>query len=81
MRIKTETDVESEGFELDGTISSIDTTGSTFVLRGVTVDYSGSVTFRDGTITDLAVGKRVDVDGTLSTDGTRVQATRIRFRT
>lgn len=77
--IKTETDVESEGFELDASISSIDTVGKTLVLRGVTVDYSGTVDFRNGTIADLAAGKRVEINGKLSTDGTKLQATRIRF--
>ena len=79
VQIKTESDVENEGFELDGAISTIDTTNKTFVLRGVTVDYSGSVDFDHGAISDLAVGKRVEVKGTLSADGTGLQAVRIRF--
>lgn len=77
--IKTETDVESEGFELDGSISSIDTVGKTLVLRGVSVDYSGTVDFGNGTIADLVAGKRVEIHGKLSTDGTKLQATRIRI--
>jgi Domain of unknown function (DUF5666) len=80
VQIKTESDIENEGFELDGSISTIDTTSQNFVLRGVTVDYSGSVEFRDGMISDLAVGKHVEVKGTLSADSTGLQATRIRFR-
>ena len=79
MQTKTDTEVENEGYELDGTISTIDTTNKTFVLRGVTVDYSGSVDFRDGTIFDLAVGRHVEVRGTLSADYTGLQAFRIRF--
>ena len=80
VQIKTETDVENEGFELDGAISTIDSANQTFVLRGVTVDYSGSVAFQDGTISDLAVGKRVEIKGTLSADSTGLQAIRIRFK-
>ena len=76
---KSETDVENEGFELDGAISTIDTANKNFVLGGVTVDYSGSVDFRDGTISDLAVGKRVEVKGVVSADGTGLQAIRIKF--
>ena len=79
VQTKTETDVENEGFELEGAISTIDTANKTFVLRDVTVDYSGSVEFRDGTISDLAVGKVVEVKGTLSADSTGLQAIRIRF--
>ena len=79
VQTKTDTEVENEGYELDGTISTIDTTNKTFVLRGVTVDYSGSVDFRDGTIFDLAVGRHVEVRGTLSADYTGLQAFRIRF--
>ena len=40
VQIKTETDVENQGFELAGAISAIDTAGKNFVRRGVTVDYS-----------------------------------------
>lgn len=80
VQIKTETDVEHEGFELDGAISAIDTANKNFVLRGVTVDYSGSVEFLGGTISDLAGGKVVEVKGTLSADGTGLQAVRIRFK-
>lgn len=80
VQTKSESDVESEGFELDGSITAIDTNLKTFVLRGVTVNYSGSsVEFQDGTIADLAAGRTVEVKGTLSADGTQVQAQRIRF--
>ena len=77
--IETEHEDELAGFELHGAISTIDTANQNFVLRGVTVDYSGSVAFRDGMISDLAVGTRVEVKGTLSTDGTMLVATTISF--
>ena len=77
---KSETDVENEGFELDGSISSINKDNKNFVLRGVTVDYSGSVEFPDGgKISDLAVSKHVEVKGVVSADGTGLQAIRIKF--
>jgi hypothetical protein len=70
----------AEGFELHGAITAIDTSAKTFVLRGVTVGYGGpAVDFRNGTETQLAVGVRLEVRGTLSADGTMLQAMRISF--
>ena len=66
--------------ELHGPIASIDTAAKTFALRGVTVWYGGTVTYKDGTEADLAVNRRVEVYGRLSTDRTRLEATRIEFR-
>ncbi len=77
--IETEQEDELAGFEMHGAISTIDTVNKNFVLRGVTVDYSGSVAFQNGMISDLAVGARVEVKGTLSTDGTKLVAMTIRF--
>lgn len=66
--------------ELHGPIASIDTTAKTFALRGVTVWYGGTVTYKDGTEASLAVNRRVEVYGKLSTDRTRLEATRIEFK-
>lgn len=66
-------------FELHGAIESIDAAARTFVVRGVRVDYAGPVTFESGSAADLAAGRRVEVQGTLSTDGTAVQARQIEF--
>ena len=79
VKSKTDADIESEGFELDGTITAIDVVNRILVLRGVSVDYSGPVDFRDGTIADLAVGRDVKIKGTLLADGTGLQAVRIKF--
>jgi hypothetical protein len=38
------------------------------------------VTFKDGTEANLANGKRVEVKGVLSTDRTRLEATRIEIK-
>ncbi|MCE9659428.1 MAG: DUF5666 domain-containing protein [Burkholderiales bacterium] len=70
---------EDEEFEVSGRIVSVDAAGRTFVVREVTVSYSGSVDFRNGTAADLAVGRKVEVKGVLTADGTRVQAERIEF--
>ena len=80
VKIKTDGDIESEGFELDGPITAIDAVNRTLVLRGVSVGYSGTVDFRGGTIADLAVGKNVEIKGTLLADGTGLQAVRIKFK-
>ena len=70
----------AEGFELHGAITAIDTAAQTFVLRGITVAYGGAgVEFRNGTAAQLAVGVRIEARGTLSADGTMLQATRISF--
>ena len=79
VNIETERDREAAGFELHGAISALDTTAKTFVLRGVTVSFAGTVDFRNGAVTDLANGKNVEVKGVRSADGTTLTATRISF--
>lgn len=70
---------EHDGFELHGAIESLDTTAETFVLRGVQVSYGAGVVFKDGVESNLADGRRVEVKGNLSSDGTRIEATTIEF--
>ena len=80
--VKVETNAErhAEGFELHGALATIDTTAKTFVLRGVTVSYaSATIDFRNGTAAMLVPGVQIEVRGTLSADGTMLQATRISF--
>ena len=66
--------------ELHGTIGALDTTAQTFVVRGVTVRYDGTVEFHGGSAADLADGLFVEVHGGLSADGTVVDATRIELK-
>lgn len=66
--------------ELRGEMGTLDTTAKTFGLRGVTVWYGGTVTFKDGVEANLANGKRVEVKGVLSSDRTRLEATKIEFK-
>ena len=67
-------------FELHGTINSLSTTAKTFVLRGVTVDYSSTtVEFPNGTVANLRDNVPVEVKGVVSADGTRLKANRISF--
>lgn len=75
----TDGDDASQSFETRGPITALDTVERTFVVHDVTVSYSGTVDFRNGSAPDLAVGRMVEARGTLSTDGTRLQASRITF--
>ena len=67
-----------EGFELGGRIESLDPAAQRFMLRGVAVDYAAA-RFEGGTVARLAVGVRVDVDGTLSGDGSTLRAREVEF--
>jgi cytoskeletal protein CcmA (bactofilin family) len=68
------------GYELKGTISALNTTAKTFVVRGVTVDYSStSLTVDDGALADLADGALVEVHGTPNSSNDRLIATEIDF--
>ncbi len=67
------------GIELHGTISELNTTSKTFMLRGVKVDYSGTVLFKDGGAAQLADGAQVGVKGRLSADRSTLKAVLIDF--
>jgi hypothetical protein len=76
-RVKLEGDDEAAGFELQGTISAPDPGNMTFVVRGVTVVYSSTTRFDSGTAADIVAGRKVEVRGMLSVNGTRLAATSI----
>jgi hypothetical protein len=67
-------------FEISGPIlGPVDAAAHTFALRGpTTIDYA-SATFTGGSASDLAQGRKVTVEGTLSQDGSRLVATSISF--
>jgi len=67
------------GFELKGTPTGLDTVARRFVLRGVTVDYSGA-SFRNGSAAALVgyTGK-LEVQGRLSVDRQVLEATSVEF--
>ena len=69
---------EHDGFELHGAIESLDTRDKTFLVHGVPVSYSAAV-FKDGVESNLTNGRRVEVKGNLSSDGTRIEAPTIEF--
>lgn len=80
LKIETEDQVKADGVDLRGPIERIDRTARLFVLRGSAVSYAvGGIRYDDGTEADLAVGRQVEVRGTLSLDRTVVEASRIKF--
>jgi hypothetical protein len=78
----TDQEERDRGFELRGSIASVNTGASTFVLgpRNLTVSYARpGLVFKDGNAGNLVVNARIKVKGQLSTDGSRVEATEIEF--
>jgi hypothetical protein len=65
--------------ELHGTVSALDTTAQTFVVRGITAHYSGNTSFARGGASDLANGKAVEVKGRLASDGVTLEAKQVKF--
>lgn len=80
VEIQSDDDERDEGFELEGSITSITADLSSFVLRGQTVSTQrAGLIYSGGKASDLKVGAKVHVKGVLSADGQRIEATRIEF--
>jgi hypothetical protein len=83
VKLENEAEVENREFELHGTVSNLNTTNKTFVIRGVTVSYAGNVRFDKGDASTLAAvngtTRRIEVRGTNSAATNSVIATRINF--
>lgn len=79
VKVLNGSDDSVSGVELHGNISEVDATAKTFVLRGVKVSFSGSVSFERGTIAQLIDGAKVEVKGTLSADRSTLAAAQIKF--
>ena len=75
--VEVESDDDAGGFELHGSIESVDMPAQRFVARGITVVWSAATRFDSSTPADIQVGRRVEVKGVLSTGGTRLDATEI----
>ncbi len=73
------TDDDSRRVELHGAITAVDTAAKTFVLRGVTVSYAGTVAYTGGTEAGLVVGAKVEVKGGVGSTRTQVVAARVKF--
>ncbi len=65
-------DEEHEGFELHGAITQFDASSRTFMLRGVPVRYQGD-------LRGLRDGSKIEIKGSLSSDGRRVEAHSLKF--
>jgi Domain of unknown function (DUF5666) len=77
--IDRDRDDDFKRVELHGTMSALDITAKTFVLREVTVDYSRVVIWDDGREADLANGKALEVKGLWSVDRRVLNAIEIEF--
>jgi hypothetical protein len=76
-RIEVKRDSDAGQVELHGSIESVDAPARQFVVRGVRVVWSAATRFDSSTAADIVVGREVEVKGTLSVDGTRVEASEI----
>ena len=67
-------------FEIDGPVLTLDTGHQALTMRGpTTVSYATAAFAGGGKVSDLAVGKQIEVRGNLSADGSQVIATQIKF--
>lgn len=80
VRVEDDEDSTPSVFELHGAIDSLDTAARLLQIKGVVVDYSGSVSFSNGTVLDLAPGREIEVKGTLQADGVGLRAQEIKFK-
>lgn len=81
VKVESDSDVADRGFDFEGAIEALDTAARTFRLRGTTISYARpDVRYDDGTVADLAPGRRVEVRAQLSADRRVLEALRIRFR-
>jgi Domain of unknown function (DUF5666) len=67
-----------DGFEIEGSIGSVDAAGSSFTLRGVTVNHANA-RFDQGSAAQLKVGVKVEVKGQLASDGVTLVASEVEF--
>ena len=79
VKVEGDEDENNSSFELHGVVETLDIIAKTFDVRGVTVNYGGPVQFESSGPADLAIGRRVQVQGTLSRDGVSVDALNISF--
>ncbi len=72
-------DADDRKFRLHGAITAVDATAKTFLLRGITVSYAGTVTYSRGTEAGLVAGAKVEVRGTVGATRNTLAATAIKF--
>ena len=66
-------------FELHGAITAVNTSAQTFIVRGITVSYAGTVAYTGGTVAGLVVGAKVEVRGGVGSTRNQLLATAIKF--
>jgi hypothetical protein len=81
VRLKSDEQERSRGFDLRGPIESVGTTvPRSFVLRGLTVGTARpDLRYDDGGAADLVAGRCVEVRALLAATGAALEATRIKF--
>jgi len=80
VRVEGDEDSSNSTFEVNGAIEALDPVGRVMTVRGVSVDFSGNVEFDGGTISDLRIGRTIEVEGVLQPDGVGLIARVISFR-
>jgi len=80
VKIRTDQQEVDSEFELHGAIESVNAAAQTFVLRGQTVSTARSdLVYQGGNASNLVPGRKVEVQGRLSSDRLRIEATKISF--
>jgi len=79
IRLPSAQEIEHRTYRLAGQVESVAVALSSFVLRGVDVDFAGA-RFVGGSAASIVAGASLRVQGTLSSDGTRLEATQIELR-
>ena len=81
-RVSVRPEDGGDDFEMRGVIASVDDAARTFALVGrhVLVSFAGAdIEYAGGSAASITVGRRVEVEGRLSSDGTRLEAQQIEF--
>ena len=82
VKVRNERDDDVQRVELHGSVSALDTTAKTFMLRDVKIDYSKVMEWKDGAAADLAdpvKSLKVEVKGVWSADRKTLIAAVIEF--
>lgn len=79
VHVEGDEDESNSEFEVHGTVEAVDPVAKVLTVRGIAVDFSGAVTFENGTANDLRVGRSIEVEGVLQPDGVGLIARKISF--
>lgn len=83
VRVETDSELDQQEFELHGAVTNVNTMAKTFMVRGVTVSYAGTVQYEGGDAGRLAAGPGqppvVEVKGSYDAATNSVTARSISF--